>query len=247
MRIKEITEGLSITPDDALNFDYDSSEGVSTKLGKGKFQPFLRKDKSVEGYSVYSVYSFKGETTTDVLLALKKKNKVRVNDSDYQNFIKRTAIFISAKMLMPLKIDCIITPKSSTAILNDVIGELRLRNPHIQFFPESYIKTADLSKIEIDTNNEKITPAIAKSLSGMLKTAVQTGKFEIKKALPQYRKFFRNFFEVVDPAILEKLANKNVCVMDDVLSSGTTLLEIMRSVSVYAPHTVVGLTLFKTK
>lgn len=251
MRIRELCEGITIdAPQQRLNFNYNDPRGTSTTMGKGtaasKFTPFLTKSKALDGYSVYSVYTSKDPSTTDVLKAIKRKSGIQMNEADYQHFITRTAIFITSKILAPMAVDCIITPKSSSNVLNDLIVQLQSRNPHITFLPESFVKTVDLSKIEVDTTQPGITPAIAKTLSGILKAAIKTDKFEIKKALPQYRKYFRNFFEVVDPAILEKFQGKRICVLDDVLSSGSTLLAIMRSVSDYNPTSVIGTAIFKT-
>lgn len=246
MNLHDIFEGISVQDND-VKFDYTAPTGVSTKLGKKDFTPYARKDKSVNGYTIYSVYSSNDEFLTDVLLALKKKSDVQMNPEDYSKFLTRTAIFISAKILAPNKVDILVTPKSSTNILNDLISFLKARNPHIEFLPESFIKTADISKITVDYNNPALTDKIAEKLEGIVRAANKTGKFEIKKALPQYRKFFKNFFEIVDPKLIQKFNNKNVCVLDDVLASGTTLVQIMSATADYNPNNVFGVTLFKTK
>lgn len=247
MRINEILEGITIDPSQQLKFNYSDPAGVSTRLGKNKFVPYLKKDKTLDGYSVYSVYSSGADTTTDVLKSIKKKSDIKVSDQDYNHFINRTAVFITSKILLPNKIDCIVTPRSSTNILNDLLKQIQARNPHIEFFPESFIKTVDLSKIEIDYDNPKISPGIIRSLTSILNKSMKTGNFEIKKALPQNRKFFRNFFEIVDPKIFAKFQNKNICVIDDVLSSGTTLLEIMKTIASYNPTSVIGTSIYKTE
>lgn len=246
MNLHDIFEGISVQGND-VKFDYTSQTGVSTKMGKKEFTPYARKDKSVNGYTIYSVYSSDDEFLTDVLLAVKKKSAVQMDPAEYQKFITRTAIFISAKILAPNNVDILVTPKSSTNILNDLIVLIKARNPHIEFLPESFVKTADISKIAVDYNNPALTDKIAEKLEGIVRAANKTGKFEIKKALPQYRKFFKNFFEIVDPKLIQKFDNKNVCVLDDVLASGTTLVQIMSSVADYNPNNVFGVTLFKTK
>lgn len=251
MRVSEIFEGITIDePQKRLKFNYGDPSGTSTTMGKrtaaSKFTPFLTKSKALDGYAVYSTYTSKDPSTTDVLKAIKRKSEVQMDETDYQQFITRTAIFITAKILSPLRVDCIVTPKSSSNVLNDLIKQLQSRNPHIEFLPESFVKTVDISKIEVDTTQHGITPKIANTLQGILKAAIKADKFEIKKALPQYRKYFKNFFEVVDPNILAKFENKNVCVLDDVLSSGSTLLAIMRSVADYSPKSVIGAAIFKT-
>lgn len=246
MNLHDIFEGISLQGND-VKFDYNAPSGVSTKMGKKDFTPYARQDKSVNGYTIYSVYSSNDEFLTDVLLALKKKSSAQMDPEDYQKFLTRTAMFIGAKILAPNKVDILVTPKSSTNILNDLLVLIKARNPHIEFLPESFIKTADISKIAVDYNNPALTDKIAEKLEGIIRAAQKTGKFEIKKALPQNRKFFKNFFEIVDPKLIQKFNNKNVCVLDDVLASGTTLVQIMSAVADYNPQKVFGVTLFKTK
>ena len=246
MLLHDLFDDINIR-NNQLAFDYGDKTGVSTRMGKKAFQPYLRKDQTLDGYSVYSVYSSSDENLTDVLLALKKKSTVQMDPADYQHFIRRTAIYITARILTPLKTSVVVTPKSSTNILNDLLAELKARSPHIEFLPESYIKTADISKIQVDRDHPSITDAIAKTLEGIIRAAQKSGKFEIKKALPQNRKFFRNFFEVVDPALTRKFINQNVIVFDDVLSSGTTVVQIMKDIAVYGPNSVAGCVIFKTK
>lgn len=246
MRLNELFEDISIDQNQ-LKFDYRDKTGVSTKMGKKEFAPYARKDKTLDGYTVYSVYASGDESLTDVLLALKKKSQVSMDPADYERFLKRTAIFITSKILRPTHADIVVTPRSSTNILNDLLSIIREQNPHIMFLPESYIKTADLSKIEVDHSHPSITPAIAKTLEGIIRAAQRTGKFEIKKALPQNRKFFKNFFEIVDPGLTKRFQGRNVCVLDDVLSSGTTVVQIMKSITDYGPASIYGCTLFKTK
>ena len=246
MLLQDLFDDINIVGD-RLGFDYNARDGVSTRMGKKDFQPYVRRDKTLDGYSVYSVYSSQDENLTDVLLALKKKSYIKMDPADYAQFIRRTAIYITAKILGPNKTEVVVTPRSSTNILNDLLAELKARNPHIDFLPESYVKTADISKIEVDYSHPAITPAIAKTLEGIVRAAQRTGKFEIKKALPQNRKFFRNFFEVVDPALTKRFINKNVCVFDDVLSSGTTVVQIMKDIGVYGPSAIYGCVIFKTR
>jgi hypothetical protein len=249
--IRDIVEKITIDPlDRKLRVDYNATDGVSTSLGKStnknKFIPYLSKSQELAGYTVYSVYSSHDPDTTDVLKAIKKRSDIQIDPEDYRKFVTRTAIFITAKIFSSEQIDCVVTPRSSSNILNDLIAELKTRNPHIKFLPESFVKTVDLSKIELDYTQPGLTDKIARSLNSIIRSATQTGRFEIKKALPHYRKYFKNFFEVVDPAILRQFRNRRVCVLDDVFSSGSTLVAIMKSISDYAPELVIGTSIFKT-
>lgn len=246
MKLLELTESLTID-NNKLRFDYGSGQGVSSKMGKRGLVPYLRQDKTVDGCKIYSVYGGAADDLTPVLLALKKKSNVSVDDVDYQQFLRRSAIFITAKVFNPQRTSIVVTPTSSSQILNDLIRHLRERNPHVRFFPESYVKEPDVSKIEIDVDHPQITDLLVKKLGYILNAAKRTGRFEIKKALPQYRKFFKNFYKAVDPSVTKVFSGESVCVLDDVLSSGVTMVQIIKDVALYGPRDVYGLTLFKTK
>lgn len=248
MKIIELLEAISVQ-DKTLKFDYGSNDGVSTRMGKSakpfNFIPYVKQDKTLGGYTIYSVYA--ADDATEILKTLKKKTDISMNEADYQHFLNRSSLFITSKILRPNNIDIVVTLKSSSNILNDLLSLISARNPHIKFLPNSYVKVADLSKIQIDYDNPHITEKIAKTLEGIIRSAVRTGSFEMKKVLPQNRKFLRNFLEVIDPSMLKLFSGQNVCVIDDVITSGTTQIEIIKSIADYNPNTVIGVTLFKTK
>ena len=91
-----------------------------------------------------------------------------------------------------------------------------------------------------------MTPSVYTALETNLKKAIRSGSFEIKNVLSRNRKFIKNYFEVVDEQLFTKLHGKNVCVMDDVISSGATQLEILRKTADYAPSNLFGTVIYKT-
>ena len=248
MRYSEIIEGLTVSPEKQLKFNYGDPTGVSTRLGKSSkpysFVPYVKQDKTLGGYTIYSVYA--ADDATEILKTLKKKTDIGMEEADYQQFLNRSALFITAKILRPNNIDIIVTPKSSSNILNDLLSLIANKNPHIRFLPDTYVKIADISKIQIDYNNPRITDTIAKRLEDIIHSAIKTGSFEMKKVLPRNRNFLRNFLEIIDPSMLKLFNGQNVCVMDDVITTGITQMEIIRSIADYNPNNVIGVTLYKT-
>jgi hypothetical protein len=234
---------------DQLVFDYNAdvekSGEASTKLGKGKeFNPFQKKISST-GKIIYSVYNVK--ESTPVLKAIKSfDSQNATNIKDYQSFLKRTAIFISSRIFKEVKPDVVITPKSSSNILNDIIKELQNISPHIIFLQEKFKKIVDPEQIKIDYDNPSITPKIIDRLENILRKAKRDGYFQLKAALPQNRKFLQNYFELIDDYKYEKIEGKNIILLDDVVSSGSTFDEMMRILEQYAPNEISGVTIFKT-
>lgn len=253
--IKQSATGLVI--------DYSDAEGVSTKFGKTKqFDPYVTQNAKVRGIPVFSIYNVdkdKFPDTTDILKQLKAQKNV--SQKDYQDFITRSAIYITAKILPKVKmktyehksVDVIITPDSSSTILDDLIVALKVRNPHIVFIPRLYVKN-EVDKIKIDTDNPKITPAIIKSLRYALNRAEAEGSFQMKKFNKRDTIFLQNFYKLKNNAKINKFKNANVCVLDDVISSGATLSSLMQDVidikslldDDNTTSSVFALTLFKT-
>ena len=248
-------EAVSIE-DNQLKFNYGDG-GLLNKLGKNigkkKFVPFISNSSEFGKNKIYSVYN-KGnvETPTEIFKAIKKQSTVTMLDSDYAQFILRTAIFMADKIIRTEKIDVIVTPNSTSHLITDLTKELKTRLPHIRFLPNSYVKPTDLSKITIDYDNPKITPAIIKSLEKFLDKSRTDGKFSMKD-IPskQWGKFILGFIEPAEDIHLKSLIGTRVMVIDDLLSSGATINRIIDNVKEVKYEAgdeteVIGATIFKT-
>jgi len=244
LELTDLTEGISIQNGELI-FDYKSKDGtLQSKLGKGKaFKPFRKKD-SKSGHFIYSVYNVKDLPNAPTLKAIKSGV---ADTADYRYFLKRTSIFITSRIFKDIKPDVVITPASTSYILNDLIDELKKITPQVKFLKEKFKKVLDPNKIVIDYNNPKITPAIIKGLEQIIKRGRREGYFQIKWAHKQFAPFISNFFDLVDDYKWDKLNGQNVVLLDDVISSGTTFQDMLRIIGQYAPKSITGVTIFKTK
>jgi hypothetical protein len=196
---------------------------------------------------VYSVYSV--PKSTDILKVIKARsyNGIDISNKDYRYFIKRTAIFIANRIIKDIKPDIIITPKSTSLILNDLTDELKLILPYITFLTEKFRKVIDMDKIKVDRDNPNITDEIIKRIDGSIRRAKREGYFQIKWIDKRYAKFVSNFFELIDDYNYEKIKDKNVILIDDVYSSGSTMFELLRIMKQYSPAELAAVSIFKTK
>ena len=242
--------------DGKLVFDYNklvaSSTEISTKFGKTtggkknqiKFVPFQTTTDTLIKHKVYSVYSTKGVNKSTLLKTIKKQSNLAIANEDYNQFINRTAIFISAKIIKANKIDTIIISQSSSHILLDLIENIANRNPSITFMTKVFTK-AKPDQIIINKTHSKITPEIINSLEKQVTKAKDNGYFQMKRIKVQFRKFIQNFIELTADKSLKKLENQNVLLMDDVISSGITLSAMAQLIELYSPNSVVMATIFK--
>lgn len=244
MKITDISEGINIDNGE-LSFDYNSPTGQPTKFGKRKLEPFVSSNKEIRGNRVISIHLKKGDNFVNIVKALKRKNDITVDPEDYNYFIKRTAIYAS-RIIRQQNTDAIVTVKSSHQLIDDLLSEIISRMPHLQTYPSSFIKQTNIQDIQI-TDDERISDKIRNSLQRVIDRAQESGSFEIKKIPPQYRKFITNVFQPSKPSILEKFKDKNVCVLDDVFSSGFTIVQIIDQIQKYHPQSIYGLCIFKTK
>lgn len=243
--VGEFYEGIGVK-NNKLSFDYNDDAGQSTKFGKKKLEPYVTRSAMVNHNTIFSVYVKNDPQFVNIVKALKKKNDIHVDPDDYQHFLRRTTLYI-ARLLKSQHTDVVITPKSSHEFLDDLLSSLKERMPHLITYPSLYTKQIDVSKIKINYDDPRLTDKISHSLESILKKAQSTGNFEIKKILPQHRKFITGIFSEPEKKTMDKLTGQSICVLDDVFSTGHTVTNIITNISQYEPENVFGLCIFKTK
>ena len=242
MRVKEVVEGITVHNNEA-KFNYNNKDGVSTKIGKGNFNPFTKASKDLNGHTIYSVYYDPRDIANKVILSIKGKGPYKVTPEDYNLLLARTSKYICYHLLKG--VDTIVTPSSTSPIILHLLKEIHSIMPHLIMLPNSFSKFTDLSKITVNYNHPTITPVIAKILETYLTKARSTGVFELKKISPSMRKFLNNFHEIIDEKILKHISGQHVCVLDDLLVTGTTIVQVVNLIDEYGASKVSGVTIFK--
>ena len=248
-----LVESIGIV-DGELVFDYNKitpgKEEISSKFGKKhkgeKFVPYAKTTETIIKHKVYSVYNAQGTNKTALLKAIKKQSNISISNEDYKQFINRTAMYMDYKLIRKNDIKVIIAPHSSSPLLFDLINNLKKRNPKVIFISKSFEKNLP-DKITIDKDHPKITPDIVKYLEKEIQKAKSNGYFamkEIKRV--QMRKFISNIFKLSPDVSLKNIEGKNVMLLDDIVSSGSTTADMIRNLENYSPNKVIPVTIFKT-
>lgn len=228
--------------DGELVFDYrKSGEGIGTKFGKDKnFAPYT---KTIPGTDMkcYSLYVSNKAKSSEVLKAMKN---VDYSNSDVSQFLNRSAVY-ATRVLRGTPIDIIVTPKSSSNLTKEFVKDLAARN-NVSVMVDSFVKQPDISKIEIDRESPKISENIIKKLETILRKAKENNQFKLSKILPQHRKFIKNIFVVADESIIKKINDKNVLIVDDIITEGTTSESIYNILVANGAKFVTTLTVFKS-
>lgn len=236
-------ESFYLGTDDLVHISYaDNGEKdipINLKFGKKDLVPYKKKIAGVDLY-VSSLYTALGDGSTDLLKMLKAK---KISPTEYSMFLKRSAVYTSY-ILKDLGIDIIVTPKSSSTLTNDFVRELQARNTGIKFIYDSFQKAKDPSEIKVDYGAEGLKDKTIKTLESSIRRGVREGYFQMKWILPQNRKFLLNLFSYNGNAQI--FEGKKVLIVDDVVSSGSSLVSIYRTAQEAGAESVNCLALFKT-
>lgn len=236
-----VDESMELDSNNDVIIDYESKPGdnINLRFGKSSFKPYVKRVTGVE-LDALSLYTSKGPDATVILKQLKA---MKIDKAVYSQFLNRSAVYAS-KLIRDLKIDIIVTPKSSSSLTHDFASKLEQRNPGIEFLLDSFAKSDDPSKITIDVDNDKLSDKVKDTLESSIRRGVKLGYFQMKWILPQNRKFLKNLFSYAGNA--KKFEGKNVLIIDDVVSSGSSLAAIFQTLQEAGASSVICLTLFKT-
>lgn len=252
----KLNESISIGGDGSLIVDYSDKSGdgdkFSTRMGKGKgkgkFTPYGA-TASVHGVPIEVVYSVSAtdkDTKNAILKTLKRQHpELTMGKDDYAEFINRTAMFMSSRIVKKFSPDIIISPKSSSYMLNDIVDAIQARSPNIKVLREHFKKVDFVGEIEIKRDHPKITDEIIAMLEGALELGRKNGYFQMKKVKPQYRKFLSNIFELIDEYDYNKLEGQRILVLDDIWTTGTTLSDMIDAIHLFAPSDIKGAAVLK--
>lgn len=211
-----------------------------TSFGKGKdFKPF--KKEVIPGLISYSLYNAKGQEANKIMVAAKTAD---FKSGEIDEFLNRSAIY-ATRILRSLDVDIIVTPISSSDLTKEFVKRIKERSNY-DVFIDSFRKQPDISKVEIDYDNPKITPLIIKSMEDTLDRAKRRNNLSVKMFSPMHRKFIKNMFEITDPKLLAKFEDKNVIIIDDIMTSGTSAKNIYDVLITNNAKTVNILTIFKS-
>jgi len=238
-----LADGISFK-DGALDIDLKSSDNIKTALGKYGLKPYIT---TIEGLKIYSVYAKNAQSgKSSILSALHALKKLKETNLDgYNKALKRAALF-SYRIFKSSNIDMITSIESSSPLSHDFISHLMPYMPNSSGF--SYLKAAvkknnDISSIKLE-DTDKISSELKHRLNKIIQNAKESKAFEIKKVPPQYRKFIKNWLSL-ESKLSPKVFNKNILLVDDYLTSGTSIYAAYEILKSNGAKNVYGLSLIK--
>lgn len=240
----KLQEGLSIKDGEAsINYKSSESDIHSLKMGKDKRKtPYMMNSKLSNFHPVFSSYSFdKGEMNTNILKALKGKESIySFTEDEINSFVKRTAFHLWSTTIKDLNIDVVVSIKSKSDLGKKFSFEFQKRINSVVYLPDSIMKS--------HINNVKIKENVSKAQEVFIQRIIDRNKekgksFDMKEVPGRERQFISNFLEWNN--IYNKIQDKNVLIVDDYLTTGSTMSEAFRVIDEMKPKNLYGVTLIK--
>lgn len=215
--------------------------GIKTSFGKSKLIPYESKfNYNGEIFDILSLFQIQDKSGIEIVKRFKGISNGVIPDDIYNNFISKATIYINY-LLKNKSIDIILVPSNNSKLLTDIVEKLKNKfsNDIIIF---SNISKSNINNITVETENEQAKLGSEEVLNRFKKSGKQ---FDLKKIPKRYARNFRNFFTFnIDN---NYIVGSNILILDDVLSTGTTIKELIRMSYAYKPNNIISITLFKVK
>lgn len=236
-----------VLKDDIFYFDPTTDPVyIDTKPGKSNYNPRVSKsDSNIQILSAYVKSHDKKDQNmvVDILKSLKGKGRYKVDEESYKKFIKRTAIYFY-HLIKSEPIDLVITIQSSSPLTKDLVQDLIKMIPYdVDVCDDGVLKNIDVSTIGVK-DDSRITPDIKNYLDGVIKNATKDGYFSVQPIRPIFRKFVKDFL-LVDEDLKSKIDGKVILLIDDFLTTGITMNEAIRLLTIFNPAKIIALTMIK--
>lgn len=219
---------------------------IESKLGitKGKGSqdlPYVTNNKELLGVTVYSAY--RADSTKNAKTIHFKKNMSTYDKDEVNAFITSVAKYLYIHTIRR-KVDTILVPASSSPLVSEVAKKIADFDKTINIVQDSF-KKSSYDEIEPDPAVHGFTPQIEKIILTAIENGRKSGHFELKTIPPQFRKYVKGFMKMQRSVDTKFITGKNVMILDDILTKGTTIVQCAKNINNLAPLSVVAATVFK--
>lgn len=234
---KFIIEGVRYEND---KFIFDFKNDNKDDIIYLKTKSYNKKFSKVKDFSIFYGYKygsdFKNQEIKNKFLLQLKNLKFKQID----NLINK-AIFNLNKLIKIESFDIIITPKSSSPLTNYIGNKFREKTFNSVFTDNIFIKNT-IDNIKIDKEKiSKLSDKDKKQFYKNFEKSIETGTFQLKKLTPIQRRLIYNFLKFnseTERKIYNLIYNGNVLVIDDILTTNTTIVEINKQLLKFNPNKV---------
>lgn len=252
----------------AVNPDSSRKPSTPTSISTNR-RPLGRQSGLTRGLDVFYAFSYKPSEepggSTELLKSFKGKGPFKFSEARRQKFLDEATTHMANEFKRAnMRADVIVCPQSSSSLLTDfaslLADKLNIESKKIGAFKKTEVVDLPEDRAEalkyiakkfIDykymdekfTGDENKRNEAIKDICDAVYRSIKKHGVITSKELPKfYAKFVKNIMDIGD--LDDTLDGKTVMVVDDVLSSGSTMSDLFRLCQELGAEKVFGATLF---
>lgn len=235
------------------HFDFIWTQDSPEDLINLKLQKYNKLLSTKDGNSIYYAYKFNLDADKKLVDDLKKSIKYvdnKVSESDVDLMISKSVNSFNA--LVPISsFDVIVTPKSTSKVLDLLKNFLQAKaGSNTLVSSDVFIKNT-IDNVQFDEEKlSKLKPEDRVKIEKILRTVFSKEDYKIRSLSPRYRKFVLNFMKFntdLEKRIMNRLVGGKVLVIDDILTEGTTIKNIVALLNSINSKEVISFVLLASK
>jgi DNA-directed RNA polymerase subunit F len=249
--MKILIEGIKYN-NDTDQFDFIWTKDAPSDLIDLKLQKYNKVLSTKNGNKVYYAYKFnkvQDKEKTQLRSSIKYLDD-KINKRDIDTMLSKAINNFNS--IEPISnFDIIITPKSSSKILDELKNKLQAKaGNNVLLSSDIFVKNTidnikfDEDKIDKLSNENKI------KIKKILNKVFSKEDYKLRSLPPQYRKYVLNFMKFnseADKRLINAIINGRVLIVDDIVTEGTTIRNMVALLNSIGVEDVVSFALLANK
>ena len=251
--MKLLIEGITYNREQDT-FDFNWINDTSEDLLNLKLQKFNKYASIKGGFELYYAYKFNKIKDKKILSLLRDSIKYidinHIQNKDIELLISKS--INNFNQLKPLNtFDIIVFPKSSSKILDLIKNKMSAKAGNNTLVVSDVFVKNSIENIRFNEEKfNKLTDENKEKILKILNRVFSKNEYKLKSIPPQYRKFIDNFISFnteTEKRIFNSILEGNVLVVDDILTEGTTFINMVKLIESAGSKNVIGFTLLSSK
>lgn len=226
-----INEGIRIdtnTGEVIIDLKNDRSASIPAVTIK----PFMNKFSTTHGLNYFIAYKYNPNIDESVRSIINNALKnLKINQINLSELIHASIDRLKGVTNIN-QIDTVVVPNSSSKLLSFILSRFKNRlSKNCIFITDDFIKMKWGKIILAQDKLEKQTPELQKQILKNLEKSTNHDDWKMKGIYQLNKKFIDQFLEIVNDNTIQNLIGKNVLIIDDIKSEGTTLVAMNKLIT----------------
>lgn len=251
--MKLLIEGIKYN-EQTNHFDFDWDHDTPQDLIGLKLQRFNKFTSIKQGFDLYYAYKFNKNIDknlkSDLRNSIKYIDTNKINKNDLDLFLSKS--INNFNQIEPLnEFDLIVFPKSTSKILELVKLNMSAKAGSNTLISTDLFVKNSIENIKYNEDKlNKLDPGKKEQVLKLLNRVFSKEEYKLKSIPAQYRKFIENFLSFntkTERRIFNILNEGKVLIVDDILTEGTTFVNMAKLINNLGENQTTGFVLISNK